>query len=672
MILEHIAAETALEARDRIPLPQFHGLRKSYNALHDKLVARIHPTVTTQKPVSTDATFKTTSAVAPANPSNKSNTVTASAQTSEEIINNRQEKKPKDVSGEDSGDDSSEDEVGVIENSEDARDGQEMRASEESESGNDCSEDEASDDDSGGDDSSNSDASRSEAENQGSLSVKVESARKVSKNRSEENDGDAPDWREVREDEESESGNDSGDNDSGDDDSSDDDSNSDSDASSDEAENQGNLRLEEASARNVTEDRSRFSATFELEIKHQASVNQLESMTAPELLDCVSLSLKDFLRQQQRFSPNLSISSTGLLDNGNLRVVVRAKTCEALQKFIASADLGQRFESPLIGSPAPIYKLMMHAVDARSLDFRNRVEKSAIIRKLEDANRAIGDGFGAKPIINDIFWTKRSLEKTLRLLIVEVLDLMLANQALARGLSWQETRHPCQRADMKGRLLRCGRCQGYGHIGNGCSAPQQCGRCAESHPTATCKSKKTKCASCGGGHRASNKDCPVKVKARESLEFKDVEKSKATKSTAEAKATPSSRVPPSISAGRTQTEASIPSPVSLDDNPSEDEISSKSDLSLPEANPTQATLPDTPTLLKRIEDVEKVAMALKTALETKSSSGTKRRADEAFVDGAEAESSTIAAKRIKQEQPTPKNSMGLYRQPSPFIVHRPQ
>ena len=315
---------------------------------------------------------------------------------------------------------------------------------------------------------------------------------------------------------------------------------------------------------------------------------------------------------------------------------------------------------------------MMHAVDVRSLEFRTRVEKSAIIRKLADANRATGDGIGAEPIINDIFWTQKSLEKTLRLLKVEVLDSKLANQALARGLSWQGTLHHCERAGRKNKLLRCGRCQEYGHLDIRCSAPHQCGRCAGSHPTATCKSEKVKCATCGGGHRAGSNSCPVKAKARKSLEFKDEKPSKATKSTAEAKAKPASRVRRSISTARTQTEASIPSPVSLDANPSQHEISFKSDQSLPEANPTQATPPDTPTLLKRIQDVEKVAMALKAALETKSSSQPKRRAGEAFVIGAEAESSNIATKRIKQEQPTPENSMGLYHQPSPFIVHRPQ
>lgn len=115
----------------------------------------------------------------------------------------------------------------------------------------------------------------------------------------------------------------------------------------------------------------------------------------------------------------------------------------------------------------------------------------------------------------------------------------------------------------------------------------------------------------------------------------------------------------------------MPSPVSLDDNPAEDEIKSEPEHSLPEADPTQ-TYPDTATLLQQIEHLRKVVLARDTALQAKSSGPTKRRAGEAFEGGAEAESSNMAAKRIKQEQPTREDSMGLYRQPSPYIVNRPQ
>lgn len=181
------------------------------------------------------------------------------------------------------------------------------------------------------------------------------------------------------------------------------------------------------------------------------------------------------------------------------------------------------------------------------------------------------------------------------------------------------------------------------------------------------RQKKVKRTSCGKGHRAGSNSCLAKAKARNSLGFQNETASQAI----EAQATPSPRVLLSIWAARTQTETSMPSPVSQDANPAEDEIKSESDQSLLEADPTQDTHADTATLLKQIEDLEKIVAARNTALPTKSSGQIKRRAGEAFADGAEAESSNMAKKRIKQEQPTREDALGSYCQPSPYIVNRP-
>ena len=188
-----------------------------------------------------------------------------------------------------------------------------------------------------------------------------------------------------------------------------------------------------------------------------------------------------------------------------------------------------------------------------------------------------------------------------------------------------------------------------------------------------------RCASCGGGHHAGQKKCPAKAKARRDLGFLKAAASQATKPAAKAQATPPAPIRHSISVARTQTETSIPSPVSLDANSAENEIKSESDRSLPEVHPTQDAYLDTATLLKKIEDlrketedIRKIVVARDSALQSKSSGRTKRRAEEAFKSEAEAESSDMATKRIKQEQPAREGSMDLWRQPSPFIVNRPE
>ena len=223
-----------------------------------------------------------------------------------------------------------------------------------------------------------------------------------------------------------------------------------------------------------------------------------------------------------------------------------------------------------------------------------------------------------------------------------------------------------------------------------CSASYRCGRCAGSHDTRTCNSEIVKCASCGGAHPVGHKRCLVKAEERRNLYFKDEDTCEATQSAAEAEGIPSSDIRHSLSAGRTQTEASMPSPISLDAESAEDDVESESKQplpgvetaqddvesqskqSLPKADSAQDISPDLAAFRQEFEDIKKKLAALDTILQSKVSGGTKRRADESFVNGAGAESSDVAAKRIKKEERIREDSMGLYRQPSLYSEDRAQ
>ena len=592
VVLKNISREAALEARDRVPLPQFHGLYESYNALHPKLSSQ-----TTHQFVGAGAATEATSVVDLVNAAKKTNKETGLSGNSK-----REEEKVKDVNGEESGNESSEEEDGGMEESEDADDGQEVLENGNSESGDDYSGDGSSDDGSG------SEGSEEDCE-------------------------------------------------------------TDSDADREEG-NQDPIR--EESVPKISGYGSGFSTTINLKIEQQACVNQMEGMTGVQLSNCLSSSLEKFLRDQQLSSQSVHISGVQLLDNGDVKAVVYAETREVIQRVIDSTGWGPFFEGTLVGLPVTTYKVRMNDVEINSLKFHDWKEKSAIIRALTDVNYPTRLVKGVKSIIKDIRWSQYSLPKVATTLIIEFLDPALATQAVVFGLYWQKRRHGCERHDYKGGLLRFIRCQDYGHLFEKCSAPHTCGKCAGQHPTETCKSKKVKCASCGGGHRASDKICPAKAKARRSIEFQKEIVFQRTEPAVEVQAAPSPRVRHSVSAGQTQTETSMPSPVSLDNNFSENEIKPESDQSLPEADHTQDTYPDTATLLKQIEDLRKIVVARDAALQIKSSGRTKRRAEEAFAGGADAEYSNMGAKRIKQEQPTREDSMGLYGESSPYIVNRPQ
>ena len=620
VMLKNITTEAAFQARDRIPLDQFNGLRKSYNALHAKLVAQMPPTATTHQSVDTGVATQTTSTSGLVESSQKTGSATESIQASQRPVISRHEERAKNVKIEESEDDSSEDE------------------------------------------------SSEEEENEKEESNKEESNKEKSKQG--ERKGDHAEDCEVANSKDSGSRSESSDSEGGSschsslgcEEESEDDSQSDSDADSDDGQDQDTVKEELVC--NAVAGMSDPPTTFKLEIKEQASINRLEDMESSEILESLSASLQDTLREKQLCSRTFHICAASVLDSGDVNVAIRAETREALPMFLDLRGWNQSFERTLISSPVPTYRVIAHLVNTNSLIFRNRKEKSKIIRKLTESNQANGDGDGINPIIRDIFWASNS-SKARPSLIVEFVDSRQANAVLIRGLCWQEMRHGCERADKEYRVVRCGKCQAYGHLSAKCIAPYQCGKCAGEHSTRICGSEAVKCASCGGGHYAGNNRCPEKVKARKDLQFKDENMSQATKnSAAETKRTPSSDAQHPISARRTETEASIPSPISMGAGSADDEVDPESQQPLPESEPTKDTSLDLATVRRLLEDMKKQVIALDSALQSKAPGGTKRRIDESFPSGVEAEPSNMAAKRVKKEEPTEEDSMSLYRQPS--------
>ena len=647
VMLKNIAAEAPPQARDRIPLDHFNRLHKTYNALHTKLFPQLSPTAISHQSVGADSPTQATSVGGLVEPSHGTNTAAEVVQASGTTVTSPQDMRDKHVMEKKSDDGSSEEEH--------------------------CKDEESEDDES---DDEESEAAESEDEERKSQDA---------------NDGQAVTDSQDSQDSENDS------------DSSEDSSNDSSSGAQYCSKEAQNLKI-------TNHDHGTyFSATFNIKIEHQANVILLAG-TSPQMLRCkVDLSLRAFLQKQTPSWPNLTgVSSAELQGNGDVKVVIDSPTRGALRLFMDLAGWDAEFERTLVASPVPKYWLTMHNVKVSSSRFQNRKEKAAMIKQLADVNHASDERSSDNPMIGDVAWTNDPPGKASASLIVGFRDFKHANRALANGLNWQRRRHRCERLARDGKLIRCSRCQGYGHLHMTCSASHRCGRCAGSHDTKTCKSEIVKCASCGGPHPAGDKGCRIKAKERRNLDFKDENTYEATKPTAEADRTPHSDVQRSTSAGRTQTEASMPSPVSLDAESAEDDVESESkqplpevdtaegdveseskqpspqaqtaeddvesepEQSLPQVDSAQDTSAELATLRQEFEDIKKKFVALDTILQSKVSGGTKRRADEAFVNGAGAESSDMAAKRIKKEEPTQEDSMGLYRQPSLYSEDRPQ
>ena len=80
-------------------------------------------------------------------------------------------------------------------------------------------------------------------------------------------------------------------------------------------------------------------------------------------------------------------------------------------------------------------------------------------------------------------------------------------------------------------ILRCYKCQQFGHVQNKCKNNQKCGICAESHSTEICINKKsqnlpvnTKCAGCGLKHEARYVNCSKRVEYAHKISNKSTDR----------------------------------------------------------------------------------------------------------------------------------------------------
>ena len=64
------------------------------------------------------------------------------------------------------------------------------------------------------------------------------------------------------------------------------------------------------------------------------------------------------------------------------------------------------------------------------------------------------------------------------------------------------------------RIIRCYKCQKFGHMSSNCHSRESCKHCAEKHSVAkwTNKDKPAKCSNCKGNHQADDTNCPTYIK----------------------------------------------------------------------------------------------------------------------------------------------------------------
>ena len=73
-----------------------------------------------------------------------------------------------------------------------------------------------------------------------------------------------------------------------------------------------------------------------------------------------------------------------------------------------------------------------------------------------------------------------------------------------------EQRYLVEEYIFKPRVIKCNKCQAFGHIARLCRSTERCGKCSENHDTKTCtvEPKDFKCFHCKGNHETGDKECP--------------------------------------------------------------------------------------------------------------------------------------------------------------------
>ena len=114
-------------------------------------------------------------------------------------------------------------------------------------------------------------------------------------------------------------------------------------------------------------------------------------------------------------------------------------------------------------------------------------------------------------VITKCEFLKRRSDKTFNGMIkLEFSSRVGLLQVIDDRIRFCNQRYIVEEFKKKGRVIKCGKCQGWGHIHRYCKRPPKCGKCSEKHESKTCTiTAGFKCAHCGKGHMAGSFDCEV-------------------------------------------------------------------------------------------------------------------------------------------------------------------
>jgi len=167
----------------------------------------------------------------------------------------------------------------------------------------------------------------------------------------------------------------------------------------------------------------------------------------------------------------------------------------------------------------PTWGLVAHGILIKSMDLFGLEAMRKTATQLQASNQHT---WGQDARIMHLGWLIRpSKNKREGSIVIEFTNPVVANRAVDQGAIWESRAHSTTLFCNEARSELCQKCQKPGHVHVQCPNNYTCGTCADrQHQTWECSSKRgevvtSRCANCGGEHRASSSTCTVRKQTTE-------------------------------------------------------------------------------------------------------------------------------------------------------------
>lgn len=256
------------------------------------------------------------------------------------------------------------------------------------------------------------------------------------------------------------------------------------------------------------------SSLITFNIEHQAAVNLLDDMGSVGIIQNLSSSLETMRSSGYDLPNSIHFTNAILLDDGDVEVHAHARSKEDIERLSRIRGWDLEFEKS-ISVPTKTYAVETPRISVDILNMPTRKHKVTAIRELVEENLGFLLSLRGIDDIRNIRWCKNYKQESS--LVIDFRTAQQADEVLDVGVYIRGKHYSCQSVEL--RLRRCGKCQAFGHYENRCPSAHRCGRCASQHVTSACTSNAIQCANCYVPHQAKSLKCKAREAYKQTLRY---------------------------------------------------------------------------------------------------------------------------------------------------------